>query len=53
MISRYGYGYLENTLGISSFLKYFLVMMMIIGPNSRAHKGEKKRGEVKGEYGRI
>ena len=23
-------------------------MMMIIAPNSRAHKGEKERGEVKG-----
>ena len=27
--------------------------MMIIAPNSRAHKGEKQRGEVKGEYGGI
>ena len=25
--------------------------MMIIAPNSRAHKGKKERGEVKGEYG--
>ena len=25
-------------------------MMMVIDPNSRAHKGEKERGEVKGEY---
>ena len=28
-------------------------MMMIIVPNSRAHKGKKERGEVKGEYGGI
>jgi len=28
-------------------------MMMIIAPNSRAHKGKKERGEVKGEYGEI
>ena len=27
--------------------------MMIIAPNSRAHKGEKERGAVKGEYGGI
>ena len=26
---------------------------MIIAPNSRAHKGEKEKGEVKGEYGGI
>ena len=25
-------------------------MMMIIAPNSRAHKGEKERGDFKGEY---
>ena len=28
-------------------------MMMIIAPNSSAHKGEKERGEVKEEYGGI
>ena len=28
-------------------------MMMIIDPNSRAHKGKKERGEVKGEYGGV
>jgi len=28
-------------------------MMMIIAPNSRAHKGKKERGEVKGEYGEV
>ena len=27
--------------------------MMMIAPDSRARKGDKKRGEVKGEYGRI
>ena len=27
--------------------------MMIIAPNSRTHKGEKERGEMKEEYGRI
>ena len=27
--------------------------MMIIAPNSRADKGNKERGEVKGEYGGI
>ena len=27
--------------------------MMIIAPNSRAHKGNKERGEVKGEYGGV
>ena len=26
---------------------------MIIAPNSRAHKGKKERGEVKGEYGGV
>ena len=26
---------------------------MMIAPYSRARKGEKERGEVKGEYGRI
>ena len=26
---------------------------MMIAPNSRARKGGKKRGKVKGEYGRI
>ena len=29
------------------------MMMMIIDPNSRAHKGKKERGEVKGEYGVV
>ena len=28
-------------------------MMTMIAPNYRACKGEKKRGEVKGEYGGI
>ena len=28
-------------------------MMMIIAPNSRAHKGKKERGEVEGDYGGI
>ena len=28
-------------------------MMMIIAPDSRARKGEKERGAVKGEYGGI
>ena len=28
-------------------------MMMIIAPTSRAHKGKKERGEVKGEYGGV
>ena len=28
-------------------------MMMIIAPNSRAHKGKKERGEVKEEYGGV
>ena len=28
-------------------------MMMIVAPNSRARKGGKERGEVKGEYGGI
>ena len=28
-------------------------MMMIIAPNSRAHKGKKERAEVKEEYARI
>ena len=27
--------------------------MMIIAPNSCAHKGEKEKGKVKGEYGRV
>ena len=27
--------------------------MMMIAPNSRAREREKKRGEVKGKYGRI
>ena len=27
--------------------------MMIIAPNSRAHKGENEKEEVKGEYGGI
>ena len=27
--------------------------MMIIAPNSRAHKGKKERGEVKGECGEV
>ena len=27
--------------------------MIIISPSSRADKGEKERGEVKGEYGGI
>ena len=27
--------------------------MMIIAPNSRAHKVKNKRGELKGEYGRV
>ena len=29
------------------------LMMMIIAPNSHAHKGKKEREEVKGEYGGI
>ena len=29
------------------------VMMMIIAPNSCAHKGKKEKGEVKGEYGGV
>ena len=29
------------------------LVMMIIAPNSRAHKGKKERGEVKGEYGGV
>ena len=29
------------------------VMFLLIDPNSRTRKGEKKRVEVKGEYGRI
>ena len=29
------------------------MMMMIIAPNSWAHKGKKERGEVKGEYGGV
>ena len=28
-------------------------VMMVIAPNSRARKGDKERGEVKGEYGGI
>ena len=28
-------------------------MTMIIAPNSRAHKGKKERGEVKGDYGGV
>jgi len=28
-------------------------MMMIIAPSSRAHKGEKERGEEKGEHGEF
>ena len=28
-------------------------MMIMIAPNSSAHKGEKERGEVKREYGGI
>ena len=30
-----------------------LLMMMMIANNSRARKGGKERGEVKGEYGGI
>ena len=30
-----------------------LLLMMIIAPNSRAHKGKNERGEVKGEYGGV
>ena len=29
------------------------MMMMMIAPNSRAHKGKKERGEVKREYGGV
>ena len=29
------------------------MVMMIIVPNSRAHKGKKEIGEVKGEYGGV
>ena len=29
------------------------LVMMIIAPNSRAHKGKNERGEVKGEYGEV
>ena len=29
------------------------LLMMIIVPNSHAHKGEKEKGDVKGEYGGI
>ena len=29
------------------------MMMMIIAPNSRAHKGKKVSREVKGEYGGV
>ena len=28
-------------------------MMMMIAPNSHAHKGGKEKGEVKGEYEKI
>ena len=28
-------------------------LVVIIAPNSRAHKEEKKRGKVKGKHGRI
>ena len=28
-------------------------MMVIVAPNSHAHKGKKERGEVKGEYERV
>ena len=38
---------------ISSGFSMFLMMVMIIAPNSRAHKGEKERGEVTREYGWI
>ena len=40
---------------VNNYSKLFvaLMVMMIIFPNSRAHKGEKERGEVKGEYGGI
>ena len=31
----------------------YMLMMMIIAPNYRTHKGEKERGEVKGEYGGV
>jgi len=32
---------------------FLLLMMKIIAPNSRAHKGKKERGDVKGEYGGV
>ena len=30
-----------------------MFVMMMIAPNSCAHKGGKERGELKGEYGEI
>ena len=34
-------------------VQYLCTLMMMIDFNSRAHKVEKERGEVNGEYGRI
>jgi len=51
-----------HKLVIRKFMKSFfcyslrvteIIIMMIITPNSRAHKGEKVRGELKGEHGGI
>ena len=32
---------------------YVMMMMMMFAPNSRTRKEGKKKGEVKGEYGRV
>ena len=39
---------LKRLLRLSN--EYSALMMMIIAPNSRAHKGKKERGDVKEEY---
>ena len=41
----------KNTKNHLTLISVIMLMMMIIAPKSRAHKGEKGRREVKGEYG--
>ena len=42
---------IKRTPVTSIIFSLILILMMIIARNSRAHKGKKERGEVKGKYG--
>ena len=46
-------GIIKTSAVTSCVIIHQVIMMIIISPNSRARKGKKEKGEVKGEYGGV